>query len=218
MSNLDKVKQWWYYILIGIISFISLVFLPMVGSDINLGWKLPNTFVGWLVWIVTRLIVSILNILIFHCFMCQAKVNVKDNEEYKKANEILLKIQDKEALPRSPKKWNLEQYGRKGTTLFLASVLSTFALTQAILTFNWIYMLSVLFTLVMGLIFGLLQMKNAEEYWTVEYYKYALLRKQQDEEAEEEERQHKIEEERQHKIAEYEKIKLEELNAAEEAA
>ena len=36
--------------------------------------------------------------------MEQAKINVRNNEDYKKANEILKKIKIKEIIPRSPNK------------------------------------------------------------------------------------------------------------------
>ncbi len=43
-SFFEKVyKQYLYYIIIGIISFITLVFLPMIGSDAELGFNLPKT-------------------------------------------------------------------------------------------------------------------------------------------------------------------------------
>ena len=102
---MDKLKQYLYYIIIGIISFIALFFLPMVGSELDAAWTLPNTPSGWLVYISSKAIVSLLNILIFHCFQLQAKLNVKDNENYKKARAILIDEQKKEVLPRAPQKW-----------------------------------------------------------------------------------------------------------------
>ena len=172
---MDKVKQSLNYIIIGIVSLIALVFLPMLGSTVGLGWNIPNTTVGWTVWVAVKLIVATLNVLIFHCFMQQAKVNVKDNENYKRAREILVKQKEKEILPKSPNKWNSQQYIKKGSTIFITTGLSTIALTQAILTFDYVSMLTYLFTIVMGLIFGILQMKTAEEYWTDEYLQYALM-------------------------------------------
>ena len=172
---MDKIKQYLYYFIIGIISLVALCFLPMLGTSVGLAWNIPDTVVGWIVWIVTKIIVAIINILLFHCFMQQAKVNIKDNDNYKKARDILIQEKVKEVLPKSPHKWNIEQYSKKGITIFIASALSTVALTQALLTFDWISMLTYLFTIVMGLIFGILQMKTAEEYWTNEYLEYALL-------------------------------------------
>lgn len=150
----------------------------MIGSTVGLGWNVPDTVVGWIVWVGSKLIVSTLNVLIFHCFMCQAKINVKDNENYIKARGILTDVNLKEIKPRSPGKWNIEQYGKKGVTIFITSSLAVVALTQAVLTFDYISMLTYLFTIIMGLIFGVLQMKTAEEYWTREYLEYALYRQE----------------------------------------
>lgn len=111
--------------------------------------------------------------------MQQAKVNVKDNENYKKARNILMKQKEKEVLPKSPNKWNSQQYIKKGSTIFITTGLSTIALTQAILTFDYVSMLTYLFTIIMGLIFGILQMKTAEEYWTDEYLQYALMKERE---------------------------------------
>ena len=171
----DKVRQWMYYFIIGIVSMIALCFLPMIGSSVGLGWNLPNTIVGWIVWIVVKLIVAVLNVLIFHCFMLQAKINIKENEKYLEARSILCEIEDKEFIPRAPNIWTRQQYTHKGLTIFITTALSTVALTQAMLTFDWMSMLTYLFTIIMGLIFGVMQMKTAEDYWTDEFWQYATM-------------------------------------------
>ena len=182
-----KAKQNIYYIIIAIISFITVAFLPMVGSTVGLQWNLPDTTVGWIVWAVTRLVISIINVLLFYSFMEQAKLNVKDNERYKEANEILLKSKKKEHEPKSPSKWQAEQYGKKATKIFLGSAMSVVAFGQAILSYDWVSMLSYIFTLAMGLIFGIMQMKKAETYWTTEYYAYALKKQESELEEKQEE-------------------------------
>ena len=182
-----KARQNIYYIIIAIISFITVAFLPMVGSTVGLQWNLPNTTVGWIVWAVTRLVISIINVLLFYSFMEQAKLNVKDNERYKEANEILLKSKIKEHEPKSPSKWQAEQYGRKATKIFLGSAMSVVAFGQAILSYDWVSMLAYIFTLAMGLIFGVMQMKKAEIYWTTEYYAYALKKQESELEEKQEE-------------------------------
>ena len=178
---MDKIKQWLYYFIIGIISMIALCFLPMIGSDIGLDLNLPDTEVGWIVWVTVKLIVAVLNVLIFYCFMMQAKLNVKDNPKYVEALDILKLTKHKDVTPRSPSSWNRQQYGQKGIVLFITTALSTIALTQAMLTFDWMSMLTYLFTIIMGLIFGVIQMENAEEYWTNEFWQYAQLVKYEQE-------------------------------------
>lgn len=174
-----RIKQNLYYIIIGIISFLSVAFLPMVGSTLGLDWKLPDTTAGWVVWAVSRLIIATINVLIFHSFMEQAKLNVKDDAHYIEAREILYKNKKKEHEPQSPQKWQALQYGKKGTTIFISSAMSVVALGQAILTFDWVAMLAYIFTIALGLIFGIMQMKKAEAYWTGEFYEYALKKQQE---------------------------------------
>lgn len=175
----ERIKQNLYYIIIGIISFLSVAVLPMVGSTIGLGWKLPDTIAGWFVWVVSRLIIATINVLIFYSFMEQAKLNVKDNEHYIEARKILYKNKKKEHEPQSPQKWQALQYGKKGTTIFISSALSVVAFGQAMLTFDWIAMLAYVFTIALGVIFGIMQMKKAEAYWTGEFYEYALKKQQE---------------------------------------
>lgn len=178
----QSLRQGMYYIIIAVISLISVVFLPMVGSTIGLGWKLPDTTAGWVVWGASRAIVATINVLLFHSFMEQAKLNVKDNEHYKEAQDILMKVKRKEHKPKSPAQWNAAQYGKKGVSIFLASAMSVVAIGQAVLSYDWATALAYLFTLGMGLIFGIMQMKKAESYWTTEYYEYALMKKSMEEE------------------------------------
>ena len=176
----DKAKQNMYYILIGIISFISVAFLPMVGSTVGLGWKLPDTPTGWVVWAISRLIIATINVLIFYSFMEQAKLNVAKDPHYIEATEILLKAKKAEHAPRSPQKWQALQYGKRGTKIFISSAMSVVALGQAILSYDWISMLAFIFTIAMGIVFGILQMKKAEAYWTDEFYRYALMIKEEE--------------------------------------
>lgn len=177
MNNENKfeLNKYLYYSIIGLTSLIACIFLPMLGSEVNIAFNVPNTAAGWVVFIITKLIIAVINMLIFYCFMEQAKVNVKDDEQYKEANEILKRTKNKKVIPRSPQHWNKMQYSKKGTTIFLTSILSAFALTNAILNFNLAEMLTYIFVITMGLIFGILQMKSAERYWSIEYWEYAVM-------------------------------------------
>ena len=187
----SKWKQQQYYIIIGIISLVSLFFLPMIGSEVGLEWKVPTTVVGWIVYVLSKLMVAGLNILIFHCFVLQAKINIRNDENYLEACKILDKISPSDTDKiRSPGEYYKEIYGTKGVTIFVTSALSAIGLTQAVLTFDWISMLTYFFTVLMGLIFGVLQMNQTELFWTEEYLKYARKVKEDLEEA-----QRKLEEE-----------------------
>lgn len=171
-----EYKKYQYYGIITIASLFAVFFLPMIGSTAGLAWSLPNTVVGWIVYIITKLLIASLNLVLFYSFMEQAKINVKDNPYYIEANEILMRYGKlTKLLPRDPDSWEKEEYHHKGITIAITTVISAIGLTQAILTFDWLSMLTYLFTVVMGIIFGILQMNTAETYWTTEYWQYAKM-------------------------------------------
>lgn len=173
MTRYEQWKKIQYYAIIGIISLIALFFLPMIGSEAGLQWNLPTTFVGWCVYVISKLLVATINILIFHCFVQQAKVNIKDNEKYLEAQRILTESKINLEVPRAPSEYLHAIYGKKSVTIFITTLLSAIGLTQAVLTFDWISMLTYFFTILMGLIFGIIQMNETEQYWTEEYWCYA---------------------------------------------
>lgn len=172
-----ELRRYLYYFIIGIISLIAVVFLPMIGSEAGLGWNLPNTTVGWIVWATGRVIVAVINVLLFHSFMMQGKLNVKDHPKYVEARDILMKKSVKGYEPKSPAQFFGKKWRTKGITIAVSSLLSTVALTQAVLTFDYVTMLSYLFTIIMGVIFGVLTMKEVEDYYTGEYWQYAQRHK-----------------------------------------
>ena len=174
---LDAInKQYLYYVIIGIFTFIVLVFMPMLGSSIDGGLKLPQGKGAWVMFVITRVFIAVTNIIIFYSFMQQAKLNVRNNEYYKAANEILLKTKNaKEKKPMSPKKWEASQYLKKGTTLAIGTVFALFSLSQAILTYKYTDLISYVLLIFLATVFGIFQMKKAEIYWTTEYYRYAKM-------------------------------------------
>lgn len=190
MENKKFVDLYLYYILIGVLSFVALVFLPFFGSEVGMEAHFPNTWIGWIVYIVQQALMAIINILIFHSFICQAYINVKDNENYIKARDIFHSLDDKEYIPMTLQQFNKREYGRKGATIFLGTLLGGFALTQAILSYDYVRMLAYLFTIILGIFFGIYEMKKYEEYLTYEYLQSALYyQKQKEKEREAKERE-----------------------------
>lgn len=184
MKKSKVLDLYLYYILVGVLSFIALVFLPFFGSEVGMGFSFPTTPAGWIVYIVQQALMSLVNILIFHSFVCQAFVNVRDNPNYQKAKAIFNSFTDTEYIPLTLKQFNRKEYGKKGVAIFLGTLLGGFALTQAILAYDYIRMLAYLFTIIFGVIFGVYEMKKYEEYLTDEYLQSALY--QQKVKAEEE--------------------------------
>lgn len=185
----QKWRQYQYYVIIGVTSIVALFFLPMIGSSAGLAFVLPTTVAGWTVYVITKCAVAAINVLVFHCFVQQGKLNVANDERYLAAKQILAEIfDDKEFIPRSPKQWHAATYGKKSITIFVSSLLSAIGLTQAILTFDWVSMLTYAVTLLFGVITGILQMNQTEIFWTEEYYQYALYIQRKRQEAAEEAR------------------------------
>ena len=174
---LDAInRQYLYYVIIGIFTFIVLVFMPMLGSSIDGGLKLPQGKGAWVMFVITRVFIAVTNIIIFYSFMQQAKLNVRNNKEYIEANKILLRVKNKrERKPMSPKKWEASQYLKKGTTIALGTVFALFSLSQAILTYKYTDLISYVLLIFSATVFGIFQMKKAEIYWTTEYYRYAKM-------------------------------------------
>lgn len=179
-AQYDKFKSVMYYLIIAVVSILSTAFLPMVGSEVGLSFNFPNTIAGWIVWSVSKIAVALLNMVLFTCFMKQAKVNVRNDSRYLEAQKILNEVDKQKSLkPKSPKQREHGQYMSKGITIFLSSILSAIGFSQAILSFDLMTFLSYSFTVVVGCVFGFMQMNKAEEYYTSEYLSYAHMRKKE---------------------------------------
>lgn len=177
-------KQWKLYqnyIIIALISLIAVFFLPMVGSEIGLEFKIPNTVAGWTVYIITKVAIVLINILTLDQFIKQAKVNVKDDTKFKEADNYFNENEKVEEELLTPKQFLTRLYRNKMISMTITSILGVFGLTSAVLTFDWISMLSYLFTVVIGLIFGWITMNSVEEYWKNDYYKLMLRDKKKKE-------------------------------------
>lgn len=177
MDSRTFINRYLYYALIFVLSLVCLFFLPMLGSEAGLEFDLPTTAIGWVVWSVSNLCSAGLNTLMFHFFIKQGKVNIKNDPAYIGANQLLQRNELRQVeKPLSPREWHAKQYRNKGISLFLFTVLGTISFGQALLVFNLVKFLSQAITLLIGLVFGFMEMKSTEEYWTVEYPEYAELR------------------------------------------
>lgn len=164
-----------WYIVLAVASIITLVFFPMIGSGLPLALTLPTSAVGWIIYVFTKLAVSAINIFIFHSFMSQGKLNVSDFWKKKLADEILHRVRrTQETIPLSPEEWLAKQYKTKGITIAITSVLSCIILSQVVLYFDFIIFISYLLTLCLGLFTGIIQLFKAEQFWSMDYFDYAI--------------------------------------------
>ena len=167
------IRDYANYGIIVLVSLVSVIFLPMLTSKLPGGFEWPDSTIGWIIWVVTKVSVAIINIIIFYCFINQAKINVRDNERYKKANEELYKMNKSyEYKPRSPESFQRRQWTKKGITIFITSITSAFVFGEVILNFDLETFLSYLFTIFMCIIFSYITMRNNEDYWVSEFPEY----------------------------------------------
>lgn len=173
-KSIEKANATWRlyqnYIIIGILSAISVFFLPMLGTEADIGFKLPNTVAGWVVYIVAKLSIITINIMLVDQFVKQAKVNIREDKNFIEADEYF-NGKDSEEKLLYPNEFLGRIYRSKMTSTAIFSVLGIFGLTQAVLVFDWVSMLTYLFTIVFGIIFGWITMNEVEIYWTDTYYK-----------------------------------------------
>ena len=173
-KNAEKgIQDYLYYFMIAIISLCAMFVIPCFGSTVGMEWNFPNSVVGWIVFITSKLTVAIVNILIFHGFIKQSRINIRDNTAYLEAMQILNNVGRKTYTPRSLAEINKKEYGHKMITIFISSMFSAFSFSQAILTFDITSLISYSITVLFGIIFGLLEMKKYEDYYTHEFVDYA---------------------------------------------
>lgn len=172
------------YIMIAIVSGIALIFLPMISSTLGVGFNWPQTALEWVLYIVKQLLSAIVNILIFHNFVLQARVNVKDDPRYIEAQNILMNYKPKDYIPLSLSQFNKREYGIKGVSIFIGSILATFAISQAVLSYDYALLIAYFITVSFGIVMGILEMHKYERYYVSMYLDYArMIKKQRDEEA-----------------------------------
>lgn len=171
---IDRVSQYLYYCLCAVLSIVMLIFMPMLGSAVGLQWVLPTTAAGWIVYVVCKLCSAGFNIGLFHCFNKQGKLNIEKNEQYIEAKKLLKQYDARDIKKaRSPHEYHRDIYGKKGLTIFIVTLLGTIGLSQAVLTFDIKEFIVQLVALIIGIIMGILQMKDTESFWTEEFPEYA---------------------------------------------
>lgn len=161
------------YIIIAILSLAAVFFLPFLGTSIGLGFVIPNTAAGWVVYIITKLCIVVINLLIFDQFMKRAKVNASASPYFQEAEQILRthSPDDEPILPAAT--YIRSMYRSKMISTAIFTILGVFGFTNAILTFDLVAMMSYVFTILIGLVFGWISMSEAEVIWIEKHYKYA---------------------------------------------
>lgn len=177
IATKEKVNQYAYYIMILLVAILAIFVPPLttgaLAGDFSIAF--PKKWQGWLVWGIINGSSAIANVSILVFFKLQAKKNSMNHPNYLKAVAILDSIQKKKRvfIPRSPKKMNLEDYSKKVVFIVLFTVMSFIAITNIIISFDILSLISTIISMIVTLVMSWTCMLNNEEYWTQEYLMYA---------------------------------------------
>ena len=171
----EQLKLYTYYILIAILSLLSVIVFPILNSTADISDTFPKDPTGWVMYCLIRVLVVVMNMLIFSNFLQQSKLNVKDEENYKRANQILGRCKPKDYHPRSPKQYLTKEYTVKGAFLVVGTVASLFVIGNAIINYDYMLLIATVFSVITSIVFGIMTMRKAEIYYVSEYLDYALL-------------------------------------------
>ena len=167
-------EKYIYYAVIVVLTLVAITFLPLIGLDQQgqINFNAPATVMGWLIWGVSKGCICVVNCLIFHFFVLQGKDNIKDDSRFIDGLKRLNKYRIKDHKPISPFTLERNAYLKKGGTVLLTTALSLFALPSLVLQFSLVSFLSVLFSMIMAIAFGIMAMRETEKRWTVQLQEY----------------------------------------------
>lgn len=175
MSKLQEFREKYiYYAVIVVLTLVAITFLPLIGLDQEgqINFNAPASTMGWIIWGISKGCICAVNCLIFHFFILQGKDNVKDDPRYIEGMTKLNKYHVREHGPVSPFTLERNAYLKKGSTVLLTSAFSLFALPSLVLQFSLVSFLSVVFSMVMALAFGVMAMRETEKRWTDQLKEY----------------------------------------------
>lgn len=175
----STINDYAYYAIIVIISMLVMFVPPLLIGSLHgdIGLFFPTTVAGWVLWGLINGSTAIGNVSILVLFKMQAKKNCRNNENFKKANEILTTcIREKQIfIPRSPRAMDVKEYVSKGIAIAFGSVASFVAISSIILAFDMVTLISTVLSVTMSLCVSWATMVKNEEYWCDEYLLYAEM-------------------------------------------
>lgn len=178
----ETFQEYKNYGIVAALTLLGVAVFPLISANIGIDNKFPTSTLGWIVWTTVRLAFIVLNICIFKAFVDQAKVNIKNEPRYLNALDKYRGIQNKEFVPRSPGSYFSGLYSKKIVTLVLSSITALVGISQAIINYNWMDLISYAISLTLAIVFGLNTMQNTQEYWVEEFPEYVnkLIEKEVD--------------------------------------
>lgn len=177
-----NAKEWVsksiYAIIVAVVTLAILIIAPFIagGSETKLSVLELNTAEEWLVYLTPKVLTALGNGAATVCFINQGQLNVKDDPNYKLANEILHRVKSKKVKkPRGPNEFFIPMYVKKMVSTIVTTALGLLVVGELVLNFSVIQFISIMVTEITTVIIGLLGMLNTQEYLTDEYLAYAKM-------------------------------------------
>lgn len=161
-----------------ILSLIAMFLVPLIGSYATGTTQFPQTIPAWILYFTCAIAVSICSLMIYLALHNQGKLNVKDEEEYKKAKELHLKnferMNGKEMIPVDPFKWEKKTKIQKGIFQTLGIFLGLLGFGLGALCWNNSQFISSTFSIILAIGFGLVHMGDVERMFTEGWLEWEL--------------------------------------------
>lgn len=173
------------YIIVAIVSFVGMGIIPFlsVAFDENLTDEeiirtiFPQSTIGWIMWAIMRAIIILVNILIFIPFVNQGKINASKNEKYLKGLNLWETVELKRGKTKKQHKKNYmtptehyaKVYSKKISMIALTTFATLFEVGYLIICWDLTTFLSIVLTIVLCLVFGVISMFKETEYWICEF-------------------------------------------------
>lgn len=172
----EKLKSISGYLIIAIILLLVMFVVPVIAGGIygDLGYYLPSSMIGWIVFWAIRGGTIVGNIAVFILFKQQARINSANHPNYIKAQNILNRQNGRKGfVPRSPHQMNRSEYLTKGITMTVFTAAESITIGFMVISFDFVTLLSCGTSSITALLFGWWTMVKNEVYWTEEYLLYA---------------------------------------------
>ena len=176
----EAFKNYKNYGIIIVLTIVTVTLFPLLGTSVGMEARYPNTVIGWIVWSVIKIALCVDNIFIFQAFIDQAELNVQYEPRYIEAREIVRKYRIGKYDPMSPEQRKQKMLSKKVVITILTSLISV-ALTEALLKYNFADLIAYTLSMLMAIVFGILNMADQEKYWVEEFYDYAITIKEEEE-------------------------------------
>lgn len=161
-----------------VLSLVAMFLVPLLGSYATGKALYPDSTIGWIIYFTSAIAVAICSLMIYLALHNQGKLNVRDEEEYKKAKELHLKnferMNGKEIIPVDPFKWEKKTKIQKGIFQTLGIFLGLLGFGLAVLTWNNSQFISSCISIVMAISFGLVHMGDVERMFTEGWLEWEL--------------------------------------------